>query len=128
MYNFLDRKEYTLIDPFTISDNGIIFCGYRNKKPRLTYDLTKSRAHKQPNRIYSADGVMITLSSQEVRYFVFDGEKVGRLTARECLRLMGFDDTFKIVVSDSQVYKQAGNSIVVNVLESIFKNINWESV
>lgn len=39
-----------------------------------------------------------------------------KLTPRECLRLMGFDDTFKIVVSDTETYKQAGNSIVVNVL------------
>ena len=36
---------------------------------------------------------------------------------------MGFDDDFNIVVSDSQAYKQAGNSIVVNVLEGIIKQI-----
>lgn len=42
--------------------------------------------------------------------------KVRRLTPRECLRLMGYDDTFKQVVSDTQMYKQAGNSIVVDVM------------
>lgn len=49
--------------------------------------------------------------------------KVRRLTPRECLRLMGFSDDFKIVVSDAQTYKQAGNSIVVNVLINILKSI-----
>ena len=42
--------------------------------------------------------------------------RIRKLTPRECLRLMGFDDTFKIVVSDTQMYKQAGNSVVVNIL------------
>ena len=53
--------------------------------------------------------------------------KTGRfrkLTPRECLRLMGFDDTFKIVVSDTETYKQSGNSIVVNVLMALLKQID----
>ena len=44
-------------------------------------------------------------------------------TPRECLRLMGFPDTFKIVVKDNLMWRQAGNSIVVNVLEAIMKEI-----
>ena len=47
-----------------------------------------------------------------------------KLTPRECLRLMGFDDNFKIVVSDTETYKQAGNSIVVNVLMALLKQID----
>jgi DNA (cytosine-5)-methyltransferase 1 len=50
--------------------------------------------------------------------------KLRKLTPRECLRLMGFSDNFKIVVSDTRMYQQAGNSIVVNVLMEIIKNIN----
>jgi DNA (cytosine-5)-methyltransferase 1 len=50
--------------------------------------------------------------------------KIRRLTPRECFRLMDFPDTFKWPVSDSQAYKQAGNSIVVNVLYKIIKNLN----
>ena len=53
--------------------------------------------------------------------------KTGRfrkLTPRECLRLMGFDDTFKIVVSDTETYKQSGNSIVVNVLMALLKQMD----
>ncbi|MBQ8748957.1 MAG: DNA cytosine methyltransferase [Clostridia bacterium] len=49
--------------------------------------------------------------------------KIRKLTPRECLRLMGYDDTFKIVVSDLQTYRQAGNSIVVDVLANILKQI-----
>ena len=39
--------------------------------------------------------------------------------AGDCLRLMGFCDSFKIVVSDTSMYQQAGNSIVVDVLINI---------
>ena len=46
-----------------------------------------------------------------------------KLSNRECLRLMGFADLFKIVVPPVQAYRQAGNSIVVNVLKEIVKNI-----
>lgn len=55
-------------------------------------------------------------------YVTTDG-RIRKLTPRECLRLMGFCDSFKIVVSDTQVYQQAGNSIIVNVLIAIMKNI-----
>ena len=55
-------------------------------------------------------------------YFQY-GAKIRKLTPRECMRLMGFDDSYKIVVSDTQAYKQAGNSIVVNVLMHILKEL-----
>lgn len=45
------------------------------------------------------------------------------LTPRECLRLMGFVDDFKIVVSDPNMYRQVGNSIAVNVLMEIMRAI-----
>ena len=54
--------------------------------------------------------------------------RIRKLTPRECWRLMGFDDEdfnkARAVNSDTQLYKQAGNSIVVNVLEAIMGNIN----
>ena len=49
--------------------------------------------------------------------------KIRRLTPRECFRLMDFPDTFTWPVSDPQAYKQAGNSIVVNVLYKILKQL-----
>lgn len=50
--------------------------------------------------------------------------RLRKLTPRECLRLMGFDDRFKIVVSDTQAYKQAGNAIVVDVLIHLLRSID----
>ena len=55
-------------------------------------------------------------------YVTTDG-RLRKLTPRECLRLMGFCDSFKIVVSDTAAYQQAGNSIVVDVLINIMKAI-----
>lgn len=55
-------------------------------------------------------------------YVTTDG-RIRKLTPRECLRLMGFCDSFKIVVSDTQVYQQAGNSIVVDVLIAVMTQI-----
>ena len=53
--------------------------------------------------------------------------RIRKLTPRECFRLMGFtDEDFDkaaAVNSDTQLYAQAGNSIVVNVLEAIFKQL-----
>ena len=45
------------------------------------------------------------------------------ITPRECLRLMGFPDTFNIVVNDHMMWRQCGNSIVVNVLESLMTEL-----
>jgi len=50
--------------------------------------------------------------------------RIRKLTPRECLRLMGFRDSFKIVVSDTATYQQAGNSIVVDVLIAILKQMD----
>lgn len=55
-------------------------------------------------------------------YITSEG-KIRKLTPRECLRLMGFCDSFEITVSDTQMYQQAGNSIVVDVLMAIVKEI-----
>lgn len=53
--------------------------------------------------------------------------RIRKLTPKECFRLMGFDDEdfykAEAVNSNTQLYKQAGNSIVVDVLEAIFTNL-----
>lgn len=59
--------------------------------------------------------------------------KIRKLTPLECWRLMGFDDEdfYKVKnlgISDTQAYKMAGNSIVVNVLEFIFKELFAEEI
>lgn len=50
--------------------------------------------------------------------------RIRKLTPRECLRLMGFKDDFKIVVSNTSIYQQAGNSIVVDVLIALLKEMD----
>jgi DNA (cytosine-5)-methyltransferase 1 len=51
-------------------------------------------------------------------------DAVGRkMTPRECMNLMGFDNSFNIVVNDSIAYRHAGNSIVVPVLKEIIKSL-----
>lgn len=55
--------------------------------------------------------------------YVHTNGRLRKLTPRECLRLMGFCDSFKIVVSDTAMYQQAGNSIVVDVLMAIMGKI-----
>jgi len=51
------------------------------------------------------------------------GKNPRRLTPRECARLMGFPDDFQIVVSDTQAYRQFGNSVAVPVVQSIAQNM-----
>ena len=46
-----------------------------------------------------------------------------RLTPRECARLMGFPDSFRIPVSDTQAYRQFGNSVVVPVVAAIAREM-----
>lgn len=74
------------------------------------------------------NGITRTLSA---RYYK-DGSEIlvpqkngtpRRLTPRECARLMGFPDTFRIPVSDTQAYKQFGNSVVVPVVEAIAREM-----
>ena len=64
-------------------------------------------------------------------YYNDNSFRIRKLTPRECFRLMGMrdDDIDKIQaagISNTQQYKMAGNSIVVNVLEAIFKNLFME--
>lgn len=83
------------------------------------------------------DGISLCMTSSMQEYkewnpkagtrnppLVGNNYRIRRLTPRECFRLMDFPDTFTWPVSDSQAYKQAGNSIVVNVLYKILKNLN----
>lgn len=82
----------------------------------------------QGYRIYSADGLAVTLcsaggglASYTGAYLVDDTPR--KLTPRECARLQGYPDTFIIPVSDTQAYKQFGNSVTVNVVKAIAQNI-----
>ena len=85
----------------------------------------------QNGRRYKEDGdVSFTLTSMD-RHGVMTGTekemRIRKLTPRECWKLMGFtEEDFakaEAVNSNTQLYKQAGNSIVVQVLEAIFKEM-----
>lgn len=81
----------------------------------------------QTNRVYATQGISPALMANmggERNHNILLDYKIRRLTPRECFRLMDFPDTFTWPVSDSQAYKQAGNSIVVNVLYKILKNLS----
>lgn len=66
---------------------------------------------------------MMKMHRAGVDNYVTTAGRIRKLTPRECLRLMGFCDSFEIVVSDTQIYKQAGNSIVVDVLMNLVVEI-----
>lgn len=66
-------------------------------------------------------------SNKSIESFILDDYKIRRLTPRECMRLMGFPDSFITPCSDTQTYKQAGNSIVTNVLKEIFKEMRLKN-
>lgn len=82
----------------------------------------------QQDRIYD-DGCAISVTTAFNPYYAINEpqSRIRKLTPKECWRLMGFgDDDFhkaEKVCSNSQLYKQAGNSIVVNVLMAIFKEL-----
>lgn len=71
------------------------------------------------------DGLSNSITTVQKDSMIFDGCRIRKYTPLECFRLMGFDDQDYYIckenkISDSQLYKMAGNSIVVNVLEYIF--------
>lgn len=66
----------------------------------------------------------ITINSFEHNNFVAQvEERIRRFTPRECFRLQGFPNSFKWNVSDTQAYKQAGNSMTVHVIEAIIRKL-----
>lgn len=78
--------------------------------------------------IADPDGISRTLSARYYKdgseiLIAQDGKNPRRLTPRECARLQGFPDTFKIVVSDTQAYRQFGNSVVVPLMENVARLI-----
>ena len=82
----------------------------------------------QQNRVYDSNGISPAMNAGQLTWggnivTLPNDYKIRRLTPRECFRLMDFPDTFTWPVSDSQAYKQAGNSIVVNVLYKILKQL-----
>lgn len=120
---------------FVINRNDIILTKRTKKEiankitiPPKTIRIGKINKGGQGERIYSPYGAAITFSaygggagSKTGAYYV--NKKVRKLSPRECARAMGFPENFKIHHSNSQAYKQFGNSVAVPVIYSILKEI-----
>ena len=81
-------------------------------------------------RVYSSDGLSPTLTNMQGgnrQPKVAEAMRIRKLTPKECFRLMGFDDEdfykAEAVNSNTQLYKQAGNSIVVDVIVKIYEKL-----
>ena len=108
---------------YTLSDKLWIYLqGYAKKHKAKgngfgfgLIDIEKHSITRTLSARYYKDGSEILIKQH--------GKNPRKLTPRECASLMGFDEKFKIVVSDTQAYKQFGNAVVVPVVESIAKEI-----
>jgi DNA (cytosine-5)-methyltransferase 1 len=132
-FEYLD-EPYTILEEMKTQDSGLIFAGYRNKTIRKagvrpnTEHL--SRVHKQPNRIYSTDGVHPALPSQESsgRFWIYHENKVRKLTIQECYRIMGFPKNFKLINNRSELYRQVGNSVAVPMIKEVVSQIKKQLI
>lgn len=105
-------------DKYTISDK--LWTGHKRRKREnklkgkgFGYGIVDKNS-EYTNTLsarYYKDGSEILLSQQDLN--------PRKLTPRECARLQGFPDSFKIPVSDTQAYRQFGNSVPVNVIEKV---------
>ncbi len=117
-------------EPYTTGEKGVVNNKY-TLTPRLwEYLQAYAEKHRKAGNgfgfgLVDENSVARTLSARYYKdgseILVSQGEKKRprRLTPRECARLMGFPDTFKIPVSDTQAYRQFGNSVVVPVMREV---------
>ena len=112
----------------------ITTCNGGNAEPKIierTCIISKIPEWHQRGVIYSDNALAPTLCASDYKTpkLISDTSyRVRKLTPKECWRLMGFDDIdidncSKVGMSNTQLYKQAGNSIVVNVLQAIFRTL-----
>ena len=109
----------------TTSDNmGVVV----EDKPKVLGGIGEKKSNDgkqwyQQDRVYD-NNIGISITSTSNPYYVDKSLKIRKLTPKECYRLMGFsDEEFERAEkfnSNTQLYKQAGNSIVVDVLEELF--------
>jgi len=109
--DFIDMNKYYLSDKVK---KYVLATGTKNFYSKAETDLDIARPLLS---------TMAKMHRAGIDNYITRGSKLRKLTPRECFRLMGFSDSFKIPVSDTQAYKQAGNSIVVDVLIAILKEL-----
>lgn len=126
----LEKHLIDILEPVSktekkfINRNDIVINKADDKFDNKPIRLGQIALGRQGERIYSTKGTAITLSAFGGGIFARTGgylinDKVRRLTPRECARVMGFPDNFKIAESDNIAYQQFGNSVVIDVLQNI---------
>ena len=112
-----DILEKDVDDKYTLSDKLWAYLqGYAEKH--------KAAGNGFGYGIADLDGISRTLSARYYKdgseiLIAQEGKNPRRLTPRECARLQGFSDTFQIPVSDTQAYRQFGNSVVVPLMSNV---------
>ena len=118
--------QQAVIEPAVLTPKRTEY-GKTIRKAYESGEFSESR-HNMTELQPRTDGVSNTLTTvQKDNYVCEPSLRIRKLTPKECFRLMGFDDEdfYKAekVNSNTQLYKQAGNSIVVDVLYYLFKNL-----
>jgi len=110
-------------------NDGIAYCLDTGNTNAVEFLVLNDTKHSQ-QRIYNTEGISPSILSgsngggQSPVKHLTTTKRIRKLTPRECFRLMDFPDTFDFsIVSNSQAYKQAGNSIVVAVLAAIINKL-----
>lgn len=117
-------------EPYTTGDKAKVHKKYVLTDKLWAYLQAYAEKHRAAGNgfgfgLVTKDSVTRTLSARyykdgsEVLVSRGKGKNPRRLTPRECARLMGFPDTYRIPVSDTQAYKQFGNSVVVPVMREV---------
>ena len=122
--NLGDMLDREVDEKYFLSDRALAH--FRSKNPKfngkfrpkdanenIANTLTTNPGHRRTDKFIRAAGELDAKGNERIR----------KLTPRECLRLQGFPKNFKIVTSDTQTYKQAGNAMSVNVVKMIFEQI-----
>ena len=121
-------------EPYTEGKNAIVNRKYTLSDKLWGYLQNYAAKHKAKGNgfgfgLVGPNDIARTLSARYYKdgseILVNQGKKKNprRLTPRECARLMGYDDDFKIPVSDTQAYKQFGNSVAVPVFSAVAKQM-----
>ena len=129
-----DMLEDEVDEKYYINDAKIVknllttSCDKAVVEPKIEVVGNYSPSGHDASRIVSADGIAPTVKENHGTVTAtIQGLRIRKLTPKECFRLMGFDDAdfekAEAVNSNTQLYKQAGNSIVVPVLENLIKAI-----
>lgn len=118
----INKEKGTVDKKYTLTPKVRDYClktGTKNFRTSTQTDLPIARTLLRTMTQHHRAGVDNYITVKEYK----TTKDIRSLTERECLRLMGYPDSFKIVVSTQQMMKQAGNSIVVDVMMALLKEI-----